>query len=190
MNSLKLHETGKQLPSSEDVQSEAEKSLQQSNRQRTTRNAELILRCGKGKQFNLGNFQKAPEKSLKQSTGERVSEGESVQEIEARKKIQVVEFIDLPQTATTCAKTHRAKEHMRSQKAYPKPSNRDEEAIELRLKATKRKLHERFEQAQNAWKKIQVVEFIDLPQTATTCAKTHRAKEHMRSQKAYVGCFK
>ncbi|KAI8545996.1 hypothetical protein RHMOL_Rhmol07G0081300 [Rhododendron molle] len=152
MNSLKLHEKGKQLPSSEDVQNEAEKSLEGSNRQRTTRNAELLLRCGQGKQFDLGNFQKAPEESLKQSTGERVSDGESVQE-------------------------------------KPKPSNRDKEAIELRLKATKRKLHERYEQAQNARKKIQVLEFIDLPQMATTCAKTHRAKEHMRSQKAYVGCF-
>ncbi|KAI8545998.1 hypothetical protein RHMOL_Rhmol07G0081500 [Rhododendron molle] len=154
MKALKLNEKGKQLPSTGDVQNEAEKSLEGSNRQRTTRNAELLLRCGKGKQFDLGNFQKAPEKSLKQSTGERVlSDGESVQE-------------------------------------KPKPSNRDEEAIELRLKATKRKLHERYEQAQNARKKIQVLEFIDLPQTATTCAKTHRAKEQIRSQKAYVGCFK
>ncbi|XP_058226004.1 uncharacterized protein LOC131334783 [Rhododendron vialii] len=153
MMALKLHEIGKQLPSSEDVQNEAEKSLQQSNRQRTTRNAELLLRCGKGKQFDLVNFQKAPEKSLKQSTGERVSDGDSVHE-------------------------------------KPKPSNRDEGAIELKLKATKRKLHERYEQAQNARKKIQVVEFIDLPQKATSCAKTHRAKEHMRIQRAYMGCFK
>lgn len=81
MKALKLDESGKQLPSSEDAQNEAEKSLlQQSNRQRTTRNAELLLRCGKGKQFDLGNFRKAPEKSLKQNTGERVSDGESVQE--------------------------------------------------------------------------------------------------------------
>ncbi|KAF7137452.1 hypothetical protein RHSIM_Rhsim07G0068300 [Rhododendron simsii] len=157
MKALKLHERGMQSPSSEDVQNEAEKSLQQSNRQRATRNAELLLRCGKGKPFDLRNFRRATEKSLKQSTGERVSDGESVQE----KVIQ------------------------------PKPSNRDEEAIELKLKATKRKLHERYEQAQNARKKIQVVEFIDLPQRTTTCAKTHRAKEHiMRCQKAYVGCFK
>jgi hypothetical protein len=39
----------------------------------------------------------------------------------------------------------------------------EEEALELKLEATKRKLHQRYQQAQNSKRKIQVLDFKDIP---------------------------
>jgi hypothetical protein len=38
----------------------------------------------------------------------------------------------------------------------------EEEALELKLEATKRKLHQRYQQAQNSKRKIQVLDFKDI----------------------------
>jgi hypothetical protein len=43
----------------------------------------------------------------------------------------------------------------------------DEELLELKLEATKRKLHQRYEQAQNSKRKIQLLDFQNIPRGIT-----------------------
>jgi hypothetical protein len=55
----------------------------------------------------------------------------------------------------------------------------DEELIELKLEATKRKLHQRYQQAQNGKRKIQLVDFKEIPKPKNV-AKRPKGKGQYR----------
>jgi hypothetical protein len=59
-----------------------------------------------------------------------------------------------------------------------KKPDMDEELLELKLKATKRKLHQRYQQAQNSKRKIQLLDFQDIPKPEKVMTK--RPKKQYR----------
>ncbi|PSS32803.1 Mediator of RNA polymerase II transcription subunit 26b [Actinidia chinensis var. chinensis] len=61
---------------------------------------------------------------------------------------------------------------------HPKPSDKGVEALELKLEATKRKLHEGYDKVQNARKKIQLIG--ELPRPLPVEAKTKKTRNHKR----------
>ncbi|KAH7862428.1 hypothetical protein Vadar_004708 [Vaccinium darrowii] len=162
-----LCEKGKQLPNIELVQSEAEKSLQR----RQDNNI-----CNKPYQTSAPTKDDLPSNAENQQTQRNT---ELLLRCDKGKRFDSGHGQNAQDQSLKQSTTKRINKGEGVQEK-PKLSNRDEEAIELKLKATKRKLHEGYEQAQKARKMSKMIEFIDLPQPVTACAKTQKAKEHMR----------
>ncbi|GLT54934.1 hypothetical protein SLA2020_280920 [Shorea laevis] len=56
----------------------------------------------------------------------------------------------------------------------------DEEALELKLEASKRKLHQRYQQAQNSKRKIELLDFKDIPKPENLAKRSKMQHSHRR----------
>jgi hypothetical protein len=68
--------------------------------------------------------------------------------------------VAVPKTKSTNESSTLAKT---TEKSRLKNVQMDEKALELKLEASKRKLHQRYQQAQNAKEKIELIDFKDIP---------------------------
>jgi hypothetical protein len=68
--------------------------------------------------------------------------------------------VAMPKTKSTNESSTLAKT---TEKSYLKNVQMDEKALELKLEASKRKLHQGYQQAQNAKRKIELIDFKDIP---------------------------
>ena len=68
--------------------------------------------------------------------------------------------VAVPKTESTNESSTLAKT---TEKSCLKNVQMDEKALELKLEASKRRLHQRYQQAQNAKRKIELIDFKDIP---------------------------
>ncbi|KAH7833612.1 hypothetical protein Vadar_008068 [Vaccinium darrowii] len=191
-----LCEKGKRLPNIELVQSEAEKSPQRSEEcticnkpYQTITPTKTPIRGPRDESASTKHIRPASVVAISSATVDNLPSNAENQQTRRNTELllQCAKGKRLDSGHVQNAQDQSLKQNMTRRinnregiQEKPKLSNKDEEAIELKLKATKRKLHEGYEQAQKARKMSKVIEFIDLPQPVTACAKTQKAKEHMR----------
>jgi hypothetical protein len=112
----------------------------------TPNNNNLVLIPSGGMSFTDGDGKRSERRVIKIKSS---SVGQNKEELLNIKKTAVQET---ESTEKGCLK-----------KVQMDEEEEEEEALELKLEATKRKLHQRYQQAQNSKRKIQVLDFKDIP---------------------------
>ncbi|GLT53814.1 hypothetical protein SLA2020_270580 [Shorea laevis] len=86
---------------------------------------------------------------------------------------KVEQYLNIQNTAVQVQQTEK--------RCLEKVAIMDEEALELKLEASKRKLQQRYQQAQNAKRKIEFLDFKDIPKPQNQNApKRSRNQLHYR----------
>ncbi|XP_057497430.1 CSC1-like protein At3g54510 [Actinidia eriantha] len=167
INLSELRNREKRFQNFEDVESGVSKSPIPSVRSEVCDEAELT------KNLVSGPWDESVAVTRKTELLETSSDGKLVPNLE--KDVQNATERSLKQIPESkISKKGKVQEHL----IQPKPSNKGEEALELKLEATKRKLHEGYDQVQNARKKIQLIG--ELPRPLPVEAKTKKTRNPIR----------
>ncbi|GFY92193.1 hypothetical protein Acr_08g0005890 [Actinidia rufa] len=158
INLSELRNRGKRFQNFEDVESGVSKSPIPSVRSEVCNEAELT------KNLVSGLWDESVAATRKTELLTTSSKGKLVPNLEKDVKNAIERSLkQIPESKIN--KKGKVQEH-------PKPSDKGEEALELKLETTKRKLHEGYNQVQNAKKKIQLIG--ELPRPLPVEAKTKK----------------